>query len=43
MGESLSGNIGYNINCSDLAAKILYGGKCKFHVSNLFYNIYDDF
>ena len=42
MGESLTGNVGTNNNCADLATKILYGGKSRFHMSNLLYNIYDD-
>ena len=41
-GESLTGHVGTNKNCADLATKVLYGGKRKFHVSNLLYNIYDD-
>ena len=41
MGESLTGNVGTNKNCADLATKVLYGGKRKFHVSNLLYDIYD--
>ena len=42
MGESLTGHVGTNENCADLATKVLYGGKCRFHVSNFLYNIYDD-
>ena len=41
MSESLTGNVGTNKNCADLATKVLYGGKRKFHVSNLLYDIYD--
>ena len=42
MGDSLTGHVGTNENCADLDTKILYGGKCRFHVSNLLYNIYDN-
>ena len=42
MGWSLTGNVGTNKNCTDLATKVLYGGKRRFHVSNLLYDIYDD-
>ena len=42
MGESLTGHVVSNENCADLATKVLYGGKCRIHVSNLLYNIYDD-
>ena len=41
MGESLTRNIGNNKNCSDLATKVLYGGKSRLHVSNFLYEIYD--
>ena len=41
-GESLTRHVGSNKNCADLATKVLYGGKRRFHVSNLLYNIYDD-
>ena len=40
MGDSLTGNVGTNKNCADLATKLLYGGK---HVLNLLYDIYDVF
>ena len=42
MGEILVGKIGTDKNCADLATKVLYGGKRKFHVSNLLYDIYDE-
>ena len=42
MGETLVGKIGTDENCADLATKVLYGGKRKFHVSNLLYDIYDE-
>ena len=42
MGESLTGHVGTNENCSDLATKVLYGSKRKYHVGNLLYDIYDD-
>ena len=35
MGDSLTGNVGTNKNCADLATNVLYVGKCRFHVSNL--------
>ena len=38
----LTGHVGTNDNCADLATKVLYGGKRGFHVSNLLYEIYDD-
>ena len=41
MGGSLNGHVGTNKNSADLATKILYGGKRRFHSSNLLYNIYD--
>ena len=41
-GESLTGNFGTNNNCAYLATKVLYGGKHRFYVSNLLYDIYDD-
>ena len=41
MGEYITRHVGTNKNCADLNTKLLYGGKCKFHVSNLLYNIYD--
>ena len=34
MGESLTGYVGTNKNCNDLATKVLYVGKCRFNVSN---------
>ena len=42
MGESLTGHVGTNKRCADLATNVLYGGKHRFHVSKLLYNIYDD-
>ena len=42
VGESLTGHVGTNKNCADLATKVLYSGKRKFHVWNLLYDIYDD-
>ena len=42
MGESLTGYVGTYKNCADLATKVLYGGKRRFHVSKLLYNIYDN-
>ena len=42
MGESLTVHVGTNENCADLATNVLYGGKRKFHVSNLLYDIYDN-
>ena len=32
MGDSLTGHVGTNKNCADLATKVLYGGKRRFHV-----------
>ena len=43
MGYFLTARVGTNKNCADLATKVLYGGKRRFYVSNLLYNIYDDF
>ena len=42
MGDSLTKHVGTNDNCADLATNVLYGGKRRFHVSNLLYGIYDD-
>ena len=42
MGDTLTGPVGTNEKCSDLATKVLYGVKRRFHVSNLLYYIYDD-
>jgi len=42
MNEMLVAKIDTNENCADLATKVLYGGKRKYHVSNLLYDIYDD-
>ena len=33
--ESLTVHVGTNENCTDLAIHVLYGGKRRFHVSNL--------
>ena len=41
MGDSLTGHVGTNENCADLATKLLYGGKRKLYTSNLLYDIYD--
>ena len=41
VGDSLTGHVGTNRNCADLATKVFYGGKLCFHVSNLLYDIYD--
>ena len=43
MGESLTGQIVTNENCADLSTKVLYGGKRSLQLSNLLYDIYDDF
>ena len=42
MGDSLTGHVGTNQNCTDLATKILYGENRRCHVSNFLYDIYDD-
>ena len=42
MSEPLTGHVGTNENCSELATKVLYGGKRNFHVSTFLYDIYDD-
>ena len=42
MGESFTGHVGTNNICAYFDTKVLYGGKRRFHVSNLLYNIYDD-
>ena len=42
MGESLTGHVGTNENCSNLATKLFYGRKRKFRLSNLLYRIYGD-
>ena len=42
MGESLTGHVETNENYAALATNVLYGGKRRFHVSNLLYYIYDD-
>ena len=41
MVDSLKGHVGTNENCAELATKVLYVGKRKFHASNLLYDIYD--
>jgi len=43
MGESLTGHIGPNENVGDLATKVLYGKKRQYMVSQLLYDIYDDY
>ena len=43
IGKSLTGHIGTSKSCADVATNVLYGGKRRFHVSNLLYNIYDYF
>ena len=43
VGESLTRHFGTNENCADLSTKVLYGGKRSLHLSNLLYDIYDDF
>ena len=42
MGESLTVNVRSNNDCDDLATKLLYGGKRRFHISNLLYDIYEN-
>ena len=42
VGESLTGHVGTNKNCADFDTKVLYGGKRRFHMSKLLYDIYDD-
>ena len=39
MGDSLTRHVGTNKNCADLATKVFYGGKRRFHVSNLLFDI----
>jgi hypothetical protein len=43
MGESLTGHIGMNENVGDLATKVLYWQKRRYMVSQLLYDIYDDY
>jgi hypothetical protein len=43
MGESLTAHIGTNENLSDLTTKVLYGQKQQYMVSQLLYDIYDDY
>ena len=43
MGESLTGHIGTNKNVGNLATKVLYGQKWRYMVSQLLYDIYDDY
>ena len=43
MGESLTGYIRTNENVGDLATKVLYGQKRRYMVSQLLYDIYDDY
>ena len=42
MSASLTRHVGTNKNCADFATKVLYGGKRRFRVSNLLFNIYDN-
>ena len=42
MGESLTGFVGTNKNCTDLVTTVLYGGKRRFNVSNILYDMFDD-
>ena len=41
MVQALTGNIETNKNCADLATKVLYGEKRRFHLSNLLCDVYD--
>ena len=41
MDEYLTGHEGTNENYADLDTKVLYGGKRRFHVLNLLYDISD--
>jgi hypothetical protein len=43
MGESLTGHIRTNKNVGDLTTKVLYGQKRRYMVSQLLYDIYDDY
>jgi hypothetical protein len=43
MGESLTGHIGTNENVGNLATKVLYDQKRQYMVSQLLYDIYDDY
>ena len=43
MGESLTGHIRMNNNVGNLATKVLYGQKWQYMVSQLLYDIYDDY
>ena len=43
MGESLTAHIGTNENVGNLATEVLYGQKRQYMVSQLLYNIYDDY
>ena len=42
MSESLTGHVGTNENCADLATKVFYCGKHRSYVSKCLYNIYYD-
>ena len=42
MGDYLTVYVGTNKNYTDLATEVLYGGKRRFHVPNLLYDIYDN-
>ena len=41
-GDSCIEHVGTNQNCADLAIKVFYGGKRRFHVSKFIYEIYDE-
>ena len=41
MGESLTVHVVTDKTFTDLATNLLYGGKHRFHMSNLLYEIYD--
>ena len=41
MGASITEHVGTNENCSDVATKVLYVVKHKFHASKLLHDIYE--
>ena len=43
MGGPLAVRIGTDKDCAELATKVLYVGKHNLYVSNLLYDIYDNF
>jgi hypothetical protein len=43
MGESLRGHIGMNKNIGGLATKVLYSQKQQYMVSQLLYDIHDEY